>query len=90
MRVYFVCLFVIVYGIVLNYFCTTTKTTTTSIHTHTNSHKYIHTYTRTHTHTHTYIHRDVSVAKWMVWLACNCGRIGVIGSIPSNGLEPNL
>ena len=35
---------------------------------------------------HTYIHRDVSVAEWLLWLTSNCVRIGAIGSSPSNGL----
>ena len=26
----------------------------------------------------------------MAWLTSNCGRIGTIGSSPSNGLKPNL
>ena len=30
------------------------------------------------------------MAKWLVWLAGNCGRISAIGSSPSNGLKPNL
>ena len=40
-----------------------------------------------HTYTHTYIHTymDISVAKWLAWLTSNCGRIGAIGSSPSNG-----
>ena len=33
---------------------------------------------------------DVSVAKWLAWLTSNCGRIGAIGSSPSNGLIPNM
>ena len=33
---------------------------------------------------------DVSVAEWLAWLTSNCGRIGAIGSSPSNGLKPNL
>ena len=33
---------------------------------------------------------DVSVAEWLAWLTSNCGRIGAIGSSPSNGLRPNL
>ena len=32
---------------------------------------------------------DVSVAEWLAWLTSNCGRIGAIGSSPSNGLKPN-
>ena len=32
----------------------------------------------------------VSVAEWLAWLTSNCGRIGAIGSSPSNGLKPNL
>ena len=32
---------------------------------------------------------DVSVAEWLAWLTSNCGRIGAIGSSPSNGLRPN-
>ena len=30
------------------------------------------------------------VAEWLAWLTSNCGRIGTIGSSPSNGLKPNL
>ena len=33
---------------------------------------------------------DVSVAEWLAWLTSNCGRIGAIGSSPSNGLRPNM
>ena len=33
---------------------------------------------------------DVSVAEWLARLTSNCGRIGAIGSSPSNGLKPNL
>ena len=33
---------------------------------------------------------DVSVAEWLAWLTNNCGRIGAIGSSPSNGLRPNM
>ena len=33
---------------------------------------------------------DVSVAEWFAWLTSNCGRIGAIGSSPSNGLKPNM
>ena len=33
---------------------------------------------------------DVSVAEWLAWLTSNCGRIGAIGSSPSNGLRPNI
>ena len=33
---------------------------------------------------------DVSVAEWLAWLTRNCGRIGAIGSSPSNGLKPNM
>ena len=40
------------------------------------------------TYIHTYIH--VSVAEWLAWLISNCGRIGAIGSSPSNGLKPNF
>ena len=52
----------------------------------------IHTYTQyTHTYINAYIHiyMDVSVAEWLAWLTSNCGRIGAIGSSPSNGLRPN-
>ena len=34
--------------------------------------------------------QDVSVAEWLTWLTSICGRIGAIGSSPSNGLKPNL
>ena len=64
----------------------------TSIHTyiHTSIHTYIH--TSIHTYIHQYIHTymDVSVAEWLAWLTSNCGRIGAIGSSPSNGLRPNM
>ena len=48
---------------------------------------YIHTYVRTYIRT--YI-MDVSVSEWLAWLTSNCGRIGAIGSSPSNGLRPNI
>ena len=51
-------------------------------------HTYIHIYTYIHTYIHTYM--DVSVAEWLAWLTSNCGRIGAIGSSPSNGLIPNM
>ena len=54
---------------------------------HTYIHTYLHSYIHTHVHTHTYIHMDVSVAEWLVLLTSNCGRIGSIGSSPSNGLK---
>ena len=38
-----------------------------------------------HTSIHTYTY-----AEWLTWLVGNCGRIGAIGSSPSNGLKPNL
>ena len=50
---------------------------------------YIYTYIHTYIHTyiyacmHTNIHRDVSVAKWLAWLAGNCGIICAIGSSPT-------
>ena len=59
-------------------------------------HTYIHIYVRTYMHTyiqtnkHTYIYtyiHNVSVAEWLAWLTSNCGRIGAIGSISSNGLK---
>ena len=53
-------------------------------------HTYIHAYIFTYIHTCTHIHRDVSVAEWLAWLAGNCGRIGTIDSNSSNGLKPNL
>ena len=69
-------------------------------------HTHIHTHARTYTHTrartqsdkytciyiHTFIntYMDVSVAEWLAWLTSNCGRIGAIGSSPSNGLRPNM
>ena len=44
-----------------------------------------------------YVCIDVCIDVWLhlcmyvlAWLAGNCGRIGVIGSSPSNGLKPNL
>ena len=58
----------------------------TYIHTHTYIYTYIHIYI--HTHIHTYVHTYVSVAEWLAWLTSNCGRIGAIGSSPSNGLRP--
>ena len=69
----------------------------TSIHTyiHTCIHAYIHTYINTymhayiHTYMHTYIHTYMH-AEWLAWLTSNCGRIGAIGSSPSNGLRPNM
>ena len=68
--------------------------TPTYIHTHihTYTHTYIHTHAYIHTHIHTYIrtYMDVSVAEWLAWLTSNCGRIGAIGSSPSNGLRPNM
>ena len=30
------------------------------------------------------------MAEWLAWLTSNCGRIGAIGSNPSNGLRPNM
>ena len=33
---------------------------------------------------------DVSVVEWLAWRTSNCGRIGAIGSSPSNGLRPNM
>ena len=30
---------------------------------------------------------DVSVAEWLTWLTTTCGRIGAVGSRPSNGLK---
>ena len=33
---------------------------------------------------------DVSVAESLAWMTSNCGRIGAIGSSPSNGLKPNM
>ena len=62
-------------------------------------HRYRHIDVRTYVHT--YIHTlidvsvghtliDVSVAEWLAWLTSNCGRIGAIGSSPSNGLKPNM
>ena len=64
-------------------------------HTHTHIYTYIHTCLHTYTHinsyTHTiYIHKDVSVAEWLVWLTSNCRQISAKGSSPSNGLKPNL
>ena len=59
-----------------------------NIYTHIYSHTQTHIHTHIHTYIHTYIH--VSVAKWLAWLTSNCGRIGAIGSSPSNGLKPNL
>ena len=58
-------------------------------HAHTCTHTYIHTYIHTHTHIHTYIYTyiHVSVPEWLAWLTSNFGRIGAIGSIPSNGLK---
>ena len=49
-------------------------------------------YHHTHTHTHTYIHTYMCacVYIWLAWLTSNCGRIGAIGSSPSNGLRPNM
>ena len=75
----------------------TNNNTHTHIHTYTYVHTYIHTYIHIHTYTyiHTYIHTyvhtyiHVSVAEWLAWLTSNCGRIGAIGSSPSNGLIPN-
>ena len=46
--------------------------------------------TYVHTYKHTHIHTYVSVAEWLAWLTSNCGRIGAIGSSPSNGLRPNM
>ena len=44
-----------------------------------------------HTYIHTYIHTCIhTVAEWLAWLTSNCGRIGAIGSSPSNDLKPNL
>ena len=49
-----------------------------------------------HAHAHTCVHAwiytymDVSVAEWLAWLTSNCGRIGAIGSSPSNGLRPKM
>ena len=59
---------------------------------HTSIHTYIYTYIHTCIPIHTYIHTymDVSVAEWLAWLTSNCGRIGAIGSSPSNGLRPNM
>ena len=71
--------------------CLHTYSTTDAMHTHT--HTLIHTQRRIHTCirplTH-HIHMDVSVAEWLAWLTSNCGRIGAIGSSPSNGLRPNM
>ena len=58
------------------------------IHIHSHTHIYIHTYTNIHTYIHVWL--DVSVAEWLAWLSSNCGRIGAIGSSPSNGLRPNM
>ena len=30
------------------------------------------------------------MAEWLAWLTSNCGRIGALGSSPSNGLKPKL
>ena len=65
------------------------------LHTYINTymHACMHTYIDTYIHTYilTYIHTwDVSVAEWLAWLTSNCGRIGAIGSSPSNDLKPNL
>ena len=51
---------------------------------------YIFTYIREYIHTYIHTYMDVSVAEWLAWLTNNCGRIGAIGSSPSNGLKPNL
>ena len=57
-------------------------------------HTYVRTYIDTYIHIHTYIQHTynihVSVAEWLAWLTSNCGRIGAIGSSPSNGLRPNM
>ena len=62
------------------------------IHTwlHVWKHTYIHTYIHTCVHTYIHTYKDVSVAEWLAWLTSSCGRIGAIGSSPSNGLKPNM
>ena len=76
------------------------------IYVHTYIHTYIHVCMHTyilkyiykciiHTSIQRYKHSyilfmDVSVAEWLAWLTSNCGRIGAIGSSPSNGLIPNM
>ena len=84
--------------------CTLLLNSEMYIHTYTHIHTYIHIHTYLYTHTYTYIHTHiyiglhtyihqyihVSVAEWLVWLTSNCGRIGAIGSSPSNGLRPNM
>ena len=61
------------------------------IHIHTQTHTNTHTYTCTYIHTYIYTYMgDISVAECLAWLAGNCGRIGAIGSNPSNGLKPKL
>ena len=32
----------------------------------------------------------INTYEWLAWLTSNCGRIGAIGSCPSNGLKPNM
>ena len=74
-----VCMCVYMFMCVCMYVCT---------YRHTHTYTHTETDTHTHTHTHTYIH--VLVAEWLAWLTSNCGRIGAIGSSPSNGLRPNM
>ena len=59
-------------------------------YTHTHTHIYIHIYIYTYIHIYIHTYMDVSVAEWLAWLTSNCGRIGAIGSSPSNGLRSNM
>ena len=51
---------------------------------------HIHTYIYTHTYKHAYIHTYIQIYIHTYIHTSNCGRIGAIGSSPSNGLKPNL